>query len=49
MQEEPELVRTGPHAGGTVGSQVELVGLQQILHLQILHLRTLKRLKSAFC
>jgi hypothetical protein len=24
MQEEPELVRACPHAGGAVGSQVEL-------------------------
>ena len=32
MQKEPDLIGTGSRAGGPIGSQVKLVGLQHIFH-----------------
>ena len=32
MQKEPDLVGAGSRAGGPIGGQVKLVGLQQVLH-----------------
>ena len=32
MQKEPDLVGAGSRAGGPIGGQVTLVGLQQVLH-----------------
>ena len=32
MQKEPDLVGASSRAGGPIGGQVKLVGLQQVLH-----------------